>query len=65
MKAKRVDYFGVDIAERLIKIAKKNYPEAKFQVADVLNLPFPPNFFDKIYSISVLHNIPSKNFQLQ
>lgn len=65
LKGKKVNYFGVDFSEKLIEIARKNYPEAKFQVADTLNLPFPSNFFDKIYSISVLHNIPSKNFQLQ
>jgi SAM-dependent methyltransferase len=62
---KDVDYFGVDIAEELIEIAKKNHLGAKFQIADALNLPFPPNFFDKIYSTSILHNIPSREFQLQ
>jgi len=63
----------------LIEIAKKNYlhppqvfakqkfgrARAKFQIADALNLPFPENFFDKVYSISVLHNIPSRECQLQ
>lgn len=65
LKIKKVDYFGTDISDRLIEIAKKDYPEAKFQTADALSLPFSADFFDKIYSISVLHNIPSKNFQLQ
>lgn len=65
LKAKGVVYFGIDVSENLIKIAKKNFPDGNFQVADALNLPFPDNFFDKIYSISVIHNIPSKNFQLQ
>jgi len=62
---KKVDYFGIDFSEKLIEIARKKYPEAKFRVADCLNLPFPANFFDKIYSISVLHNIPSKEFRIQ
>jgi tRNA (uracil-5-)-methyltransferase TRM9 len=65
LKGKKVDYFGIDFSEKLIEIAKKKYPEAKFQVADCLNLPFPANFFDKIYSISVLHNIPSREFRLR
>lgn len=65
LKEKKIDYFGIDISEKLIEIAKKKYPEAKFQTADALSLPFPGNFFDKIYSISTLHNIPSKDFQLQ
>ena len=65
LRDKKVDYFGVDISKRLIEIAKEKYPQAKFQVADALSLPFPNNYFDKIYSISVLHNIPSPEFQLQ
>lgn len=60
-----VDYFGIDFSEKLIEIAKKNYSNGNFQVADALKLPFPANFFDKVYSISVLHNIPSREFQLQ
>jgi len=64
-KNKNVEYIGVDNVEKLIEIARKKYPEAKFRVADCLNLPFPANFFDKIYSISVLHNIPSKEFRIQ
>jgi len=61
---KKVNYIGVDSSERLIEIAKKKYPEAKFQAADALHLPFPNNFFDKIYSIAVLHHIPSEGLRL-
>jgi ubiquinone/menaquinone biosynthesis C-methylase UbiE len=61
----KADYYGVDVSESLIEIAKKKYPRGKFQTADVLKLPFPQNFFDKVYSISVLHHIPSEEFQLQ
>lgn len=65
LKGKAADFFGIDGSEKLIEIAKTKYPEAKFQVADALRLPFPENYFDKIYSISVIHNIPSREFQLQ
>lgn len=37
----------------------------RFQVADALNLPFPDNYFDKVYSIAVLHHIPSEEFRLR
>jgi SAM-dependent methyltransferase len=63
LKEKGVDYYGVDFSEELIEIAKKNWPEGKFQVEDCLSLSFPSNFFDKVYSISVLHHIPSREFQ--
>jgi ubiquinone/menaquinone biosynthesis C-methylase UbiE len=65
LKDRQVDYVGVDFSERLIEIAKNSYPEADFQLSDVLKLPFPDNYFDKIFSISVIHNIPSGYFQLQ
>jgi len=60
-----VDYIGVDSSEKLIEIAKRKYPKAKFQKADALNLPFPANYFDKIYSIAVFHHIPSVKFRLR
>lgn len=65
LRTKKVDYIGADFSEKLIEIAKRRYPEAKFQQANALNLPFPPIFFDKIYAVSVLQHIPSKEFQLQ
>jgi len=65
LENKKVNYFGIDFSEKLIAISTEKYPKGKFQVADALNLPFPENFFDKIYSISVLHNIPSKDFRIR
>lgn len=62
---KDIDFYGIDFSERLIEIAKKQYPKGKFQVVDALNLPFPEDYFDKVYSISVLHNIPSKELKIQ
>lgn len=64
-KNKNADYFGADPSEKLIAIAKSRYPEAKFQTTDALKLPFPNNYFDKIYSIAVLHHIPSKELRLR
>ena len=60
-----IDYIGVDSSEKLIEIAKKTYPNTKFEVADALHLSFPNNHFDKVYSIAVLHHIPSNKLRLQ
>jgi len=64
-KEKSVDYYGIDSSKDLIKIAQRDYPAGKFQVGEALKLPFDNNFFDKVYSIAVLHNIPSEEFRLQ
>src|SRR4030066_1624453 len=64
-KGKNVSYFGIDNSEKLIEIAKSKYPQVNFQVADCLSLPFSDNFFDKIFSIAVLHQIPSKDLRVQ
>ena len=60
-----IKYTGVDSSEKLIEIAKKTYPNAIFQVAEALHLPFPNNDFDKVFSVAVLHHIPSKELRLQ
>jgi ubiquinone/menaquinone biosynthesis C-methylase UbiE len=64
-KDKKVDYFGVDFAEKLIEIAKERYPQGKFVVASVFDLPFKNNFFDKVYAISLFHHIPSNDFRIK
>ncbi len=60
-----IDYTGIDNSEKLIEIARKVHPNAKFETADALNLPFANNYFDKVYSIAVLHHIPSDKLRLK
>jgi len=62
---KNIDYTGIDISEKLIKIAKRKNPNTKFIVGDALKLPFPDNSFTKVFNIAVLHHIPSKKLRLQ
>ena len=64
-KEKKADYFGLDNSEKLIEIAKENFPDAKFFIGDALNLPFQDNFFDKVYSIALFHHIPSDDFRIK
>lgn len=64
-EGQNIEYFGVDNSEKLIGIAKGKYPNYNFQTADALSLPFPDDFFDKIYSIAVLHHIPSQELRIR
>lgn len=59
------EYFGVDISENLIKIARQKYPQANLRIIYGNILPFEDNFFDIAYAIAVFHNIPSKELRSQ
>ncbi len=53
-----VEYAGIDASGELVKIAKQNYLDGNFITADALALPFSDNYFDQIFSMSVLHHFP-------
>jgi len=67
LKDKKIEYVGVDSSKELIKIAKSKHLEGnpKFHVVEALNLPFSNNYFDKVFSIAVLHHIPSNEFRME
>jgi len=62
-KDKDINYTGVDASEKLVDLARKKYPDNNFMVADNLNLPFPDDNFDKVFSVAVLHTIPSEELR--
>ncbi len=64
-KEKQVEYIGIDSSKKLIELTKERYPEADFRVEDALKLSFNDNYFNAVYSIAVLHHIPSKELRLQ
>ena len=70
----RWSYFLKDIAKEIVLIdfsesifeARKNLSESDnmiFIMADVLNLPFQDDIFDFMFSLGVLHHIPSPALQ--
>lgn len=67
LKDKNIRYVGIDSSEKLIEIAKSKYQgeNLKFLVVEALRLPFSDNSFNKIFSIAVLHHIPSDDFRLE
>jgi len=66
-KGKKINYFGLDISEGLLDITRKKYSEnlpegirkAEYIVTEGLDMPFPGETFDAIYSIAAFHHIPS------
>lgn len=63
---RKIKYLGTDNSEALIKLAKENYPNQQFLVADILNLDkITDNNFDYIFCLAVLQHIPSRELRLQ
>jgi alkylated DNA repair protein alkB homolog 8 len=61
LSSKKIEYFGVDISQKLIDLAKKKYQSEKANFQKISSLPtlsFPDNFFNLIFSISVFHHFP-------
>lgn len=50
-----VDMVGVDNSAESIRLANETYPEFKFSVADMHELPFEDETFDFVYSSLVVH----------
>ena len=66
---KNAFYFGIDISENLIEIAKEKYEKeiangkAKFFIGQATELPFEDDKFDFVISFAVLHHIPSEELR--
>lgn len=52
---------GVDISNKMIKLAKENVPEAIFFQKNILTMDFPDQSFDGIISVYTLWHIPRVN----
>jgi alkylated DNA repair protein alkB family protein 8 len=64
---KKVQYFGVDVSEKLIDLAKERHMGEHIDFQKISSnqesLPFGEEFFNTIYSIAVFHHIPSRQYR--
>ena len=63
LKERKIDYYGIDLSEKMIELAKKKFPQGKFFLFDGKKIPFPNDFFDRVFCLAVFHHIPSKKFR--
>ena len=60
----QINITAVDLSEEMLKIAEKEVQSANLsqrvtlQMADAKKLPFPDDYFDGVFSNSVIHHIP-------
>jgi len=59
LKEYDIQYYGMDISNELIKIARDNVPKGRFEVGDMLETPYDDNFFRSVISIAVVHHVPT------
>ena len=60
---KKIKYFGLDVSQKLIDLARGKYPEHAtdfHKISGSDSLAFPDNFFNVTYAIAVFHHIPSE-----
>jgi tRNA (uracil-5-)-methyltransferase TRM9 len=61
-----ISYTGIDSSDELVKIARKVHGDkGTFLHGNAIALPFKGNSFDVVFSIAVIHHIPSKEFRGQ
>src|SRR3989344_1731719 len=46
---------GIDISEKLLEIAKNKFPSVEVEKMDMMNMSFPDESFDFVYSSLVFH----------
>lgn len=62
-KGKSIGYKGVDVSSELIRLAKEKYPDEEdnfLKITSHNTLPFPDDFFNKVFSIAVFHHFPKE-----
>ncbi|HAZ28572.1 MAG TPA: hypothetical protein DCY48_02225 [Candidatus Magasanikbacteria bacterium] len=56
---KQVSYIGLDQSERLIALARKKFPDARFVVGNMLKIEFDDHVFDCVYAFASFQHIPT------
>lgn len=52
-----LEFYGIDLSEEALEIARKKMPGETFQKASAYALPFPDNYFDIIVSADVIEHL--------
>lgn len=52
------NFYGVDISENMLKIAKERKPNCHFKLCDGRTIPYEDDTFDYVYSILLFQHLP-------
>ena len=56
--ARHLDYRGVDLTAKNIENALRRYPDATFEVGDILHLPYADGSFDFVIASDIFEHLP-------
>ena len=59
----KADYLGIDNSEKLLEIAQKKHPEAKFILGELQNIPIEDHKVDLLVEIASFHHLPNKELR--
>ncbi len=63
--SKSLKVIGIDLSDKMLSLAQKNVPKAKFVKMDIVDIKFEDNSFDGIVSVYTLFHIPkSKHYSI-
>ncbi len=54
------NYYGIDISEKMIALAKNKKPGSQFLLCNGRKIPFEKGYFDAVYCVLVFQHIPFK-----
>lgn len=53
-------FFGIDISENMLEIAKQRRPDCEFKLTDGREIPYPNETFDTVYCVLVFQHLPKE-----
>ena len=53
-----IEYVGIDLAEKMLKVARRKYPTRHFVQTTLYALPFADASFDRVLSLETLEHVP-------
>lgn len=66
LENKNIRYLGIDQCKKLLNSAEAQFPSAKFNIGDILNLGEINELdYDYVFSIAVLQHIPGHDLQIK
>jgi SAM-dependent methyltransferase len=55
--ATRLEYVGVDLSPKNIANARRRFPDVRFEVGDILGLPYPDRSFDYVVASDIFEHL--------